>query len=255
MTDIRTYTLPGFDGAALAVHEAGDEHGRPFFLMHGLFSSAQVNWIKYGHAATLAGAGFRVIMPDLRVHGMSAAPHDPAAYPDFVLVKDMLALLDRLGLLHADFDLGGFSLGARTTAALLVEGVRPRRAVLAGMGLRGLSRWAGRRQFFLDAIRNREAVKRDDPHFMAVMFMKTMKIDPVAAQLLLEADADINLDALLAIDLPIGVVCGADDQDNGSAPELAQALVDAHYYEVPGTHMSCIAQPDLGRAIRDFLIG
>jgi len=253
MTDVRTYTLPGFDGAALAVHELGDEGGRPFFLMHGLFSSAQVNWIKYGQAATLAQAGHRVIMPDFRAHGLSAAPHDPAAYPDRVLVKDMLALLDRLGL--EDFDLGGFSLGARTTAGLLVEGVRPRRAVLAGMGLAGLDRWSGRSRFYLDAIAMREMVKRDDPHFMAVMFMKTMKIDPVAAKLLLESNADLDVDALLPLDLPIGVVCGDEDQDNGSAVELANALADAQYYEVPGTHMSCIAKPELGQAIRDFLEG
>lgn len=249
--DVRTYTLPGFDGAALAVHELGEEGGRPFFLMHGLFSSAQVNWIKYGHAATLAEAGYRVIMPDLRAHGLSAAPHDPAAYPDFVLVKDMLALIDGLGL--EDFDLGGFSLGARTTAGLLVQGVRPRRAVLAGMGLAGLDRWSGRSRFFLDAIAARETVKRDDPHFMAVMFMKTMKIDPVAAQLLLESSADLDVDALTRIDLPIGVICGDEDQDNGSAVELTDALANARYTEVPGTHMSCIARPELGRAIRDFL--
>lgn len=253
MTDIRTSAIPGFDGAALAVHECGDAHGRPLLLIHGLFSSAQVNWIKYGHAATLVDAGYRVIMPDLRAHGESAAPHDPAAYPGHVLVKDMLVLIEALSL--DDFDLGGFSLGARTTAALLVEGVRPRRAVLSGMGLSGLGQWAGRRRFFLDAIEMRESVKRDDPHFMAVMFMKTMKIDPAAAALLLRADADIDVDALLAIDLPIGVVCGAEDRDNGSAPQLARALADGHYHEVPGTHMSCITRPELGRAIRDFLAG
>lgn len=251
MMDVRTYTLPGFDGAAIAVHELGEEGGRPFFLMHGLFSSAQVNWIKYGHAATLAAAGYRVIMPDFRAHGLSAAPHDPDAYPDFVLVRDMLALLDHLAL--DDFDLGGFSLGARTTAGLLIEGVRPRKAVLAGMGLAGLDRWSGRSRFYLDAIAMRETVKRDDPHFMAVMFMKTMKIDPVAAKLLLESSADLDVAILKAIDLPIGVICGDQDQDNGSAVELTNALVNAHYTQVPGTHMSCIARPELGQAIRDFL--
>jgi len=253
MTDVRTYTLPGFDGAAIAVHEVGDEGERPLFLMHGLFSSAQVNWIKYGHAATIAAAGYRVIMPDFRAHALSAAPHDPAAYPDFVLVKDMLALLDHLNL--GDFDLGGFSLGARTTAGLLIEGVRPRKAVLAGMGLAGLDRWSGRSRFYLDAIAMRETVKRDDPHFMAVMFMKTMKIDLVAAKLLLESSADLHVDALVELTLPIGVVCGDQDEDNGSAIELTNALANAHYYEVPGTHMSCIARPELGRAIRDFLNG
>lgn len=248
----RTYSLPGFDGAALAVHEVGEESARPVLLLHGLFSSAEVNWIKYGHAACLAEAGYRVIMPDLRAHGMSAAPHDRAAYPRNVLLMDARALIEVLDL--EDFDICGFSLGARTTAGLLAEGLRPRRAILAGMGLEGLGGWEGRRQFFLDAIDNRESVKRDDPHFMAVMFMKTMKIDPVAARLLLEAGVDVDLAALTAVNLPIGVICGDEDKDNGSAPKLARQLAHGRYIEVPGTHMSCIARPELGQAIRDYLM-
>jgi pimeloyl-ACP methyl ester carboxylesterase len=190
-------------------------------------------------------------MPDFRVHGESPAPHDPASYPHDVLLRDVRAIIAALDL--DDFDLGGFSLGARTSAALLAEGLRPRRAVLAGMGWEGLSGWSARRQFFLDAIDGRESVKRDDPHFMAVMFMKTMKIDPVAARLLLMAGGDVDLTALVSVDVPMAVICGDQDQDNGSAPTLAQRLADARYVEVPGTHMSCIARPELGQAIRDFL--
>jgi len=248
----RTYTLPGFDGAALAVHEVGDEHARPVMLIHGLFSNAETNWIKYGHAAQLAEAGFRVIMPDLRAHGLSAAPHDPAAYPEGVLSKDIIALIEALQL--EDYDLGGFSLGARTVAALISQdAVRPRQALIAGMGLEGLSAWSQRRNFFIEAIDKRETIKRDDPHFMAVMFMKTMKIDPVAARLLLEAGNRVDIDALCASDIPAAIICGVDDQDNGSAKALADALADTLYYEIPGTHMSCITRPELGQAMVDFL--
>ena len=38
-------------------------------LLHGLFSDAHMNWIKFGHAERIAREGFRVIMPDLRAHG------------------------------------------------------------------------------------------------------------------------------------------------------------------------------------------
>ena len=254
LTDIRTTTFPDFDGAPLAVHEVGAADHWPLLLLHGLFSNAETNWIKYGHAQTLAEAGFRVIMPDLRAHGQSAAPHEAEAYPHNVLLKDVQALIGALGLVDGHYDIGGFSLGARTTAGLLADGVLPRRAILSGMGLEGLSGWEGRRQFFLDAIDNRETVKREDPHFMAVMFMKTMKIDPVAARLLLAAGIDVDLSALVAVDLPIGVICGDQDQDNGSAPVLATRLAHGRYIEVPGTHMSCIARPELGQAIRDFLV-
>ena len=79
MTAVTTEFFPGFGGAQLALHRLGA--GRPVVLLHGLFSSAEVNWIKFGTAAKLAEAGFECLMPDLRVHGQSAAPHDPAAYP------------------------------------------------------------------------------------------------------------------------------------------------------------------------------
>ncbi len=48
-------------------------------LLHGLFSDAFTNWLRYGHAAAIAARGFRVIMPDLRAHGQSGKPHDAAA--------------------------------------------------------------------------------------------------------------------------------------------------------------------------------
>lgn len=239
------------DGVRIAVHEMGE--GRPLILVHGLFSSAQVNWIKYGHADLLAEAGFRVIMPDLRAHGDSDAPHDPDAYPADILAQDMRTLIAGYGL--EDYDIAGFSLGARTVAALLAQGLTPRRAILAGMGLEGLNQWLDRRQFFIDAIDRAETVTRDDPHFMAVMFMRTMKIDPVAARLLLQSPAQVDMAALVALPMPIGVICGDQDMDNGSAPALARQLADGRYIEIPGTHMSCITGPALGVAMRDFLTG
>ena len=122
----------GWGGARLAVHRMPAVGGgeRPVLLLHGLFSSAEVNWIKYGHAARLSDAGFEVIMPDLRAHGRSDAPHDSAAYPEDVLVRDALAVVEALGL--CDYDLGGFSLGARTAVRAVLGGLRPRRLVLGG---------------------------------------------------------------------------------------------------------------------------
>lgn len=227
--------------------------GRPVILLHGLFSSAQVNWIKFGTAASIADHGFRVIMPDFRVHGDSIARHEPEAYPPDVLVQDIEALVAHLGL--TDFELGGFSLGARTTARLIATGMRPRRAVLAGMGLEGLSGWAQRRDFFLNAIAMRDTVKRGDPHWLSVQFMKTMKIDPVAATLLLNSFGDVEPDAVARIPMPVLVVCGSEDRDNGSPQALMDALPQGRLVEIPGTHMSSVTFPDLGKAIAEFLTG
>ncbi|HVW67359.1 MAG TPA: alpha/beta fold hydrolase, partial [Steroidobacteraceae bacterium] len=118
------------DGLELAYRELGA--GRPLILIHGYFSTAMVNWVRYGHAPKIAARGYRVIMPDLRGHGDSAKPHDPMFYPRDVLADDGLALVEHLGL--TDYDLGGYSLGARTTVRMMVRGARPKRAIVAGMG-------------------------------------------------------------------------------------------------------------------------
>ena len=239
------------DGVELAYHELGD--GRPLILLHGLFSDAQMNWIKFGNAQTIADAGFRVIMPDLRAHGLSGAPHDPANYPADVLVRDLTALLAHLGL--TDFDLGGFSLGSRTTIEAVINGMKPRRAILAGTGVEVLTNWKRKSGFFIDAIDRFETASRGDPHWLSIQFMRTMKIDREAGRLLLEAlQNDRTAEEMIAaFTMPTLVVCGAEDEDNGSARELAEMLPSATYVEIPGTHMTSVTKPELGEAIARFL--
>jgi pimeloyl-ACP methyl ester carboxylesterase len=248
-SQLRTEFVEGHGGCRLAVHRLGK--GRPVVLLHGLFSSAQVNWIRFGTAARIVQAGFEAIMPDLRAHGGSDAPHEPAAYPADVLAKDALALIAALDL--ADYDLGGFSLGARTAARCVVDGARPRRLVLGGMGLEGLAEWQRRSAFFIDAIDRFDEIGRDDPAYLTKAFMKTQKIDRVAAKLLLQSVDDLTRDDLAAIGMETLVVCGAQDRDNGSAPALAGALPHGRYAEVPGTHMSSVTESAFGEAIADFL--
>ncbi|MBU6268956.1 MAG: alpha/beta fold hydrolase [Sphingomonadales bacterium] len=251
MDGVRTEVVAGFGGAALAVHRLGA--GRPVVLLHGLFSNANVNWIKYGHAARLAEAGFEAVMPDLRAHGASAAPHDEASYPHDVLVRDLEAVISGLGL--ADYDLGGFSLGARTVLKGVLEGLRPRRLVLGGMGLQGLVGWRGRTAHFLDVIDRFGDIPRDDPSYYAQQFMKSTGIDRVAARLLLLSLEGTAMGELGAMTTPTLVVCGDEDRDNGSPEDLVAVLPDAVHAVIPGTHMGCVTKRQLGEAIVGFLAG
>jgi pimeloyl-ACP methyl ester carboxylesterase len=249
VSGVRTENVASFDGTELAVHRLGE--GRQVLLLHGLFSDAQTNWIRFGHAQLLADAGFEAIMPDLRAHGASGKPHEPEAYPADVLVRDAQALIAHLGL--TDYDLVGFSLGARTAVRCVLAGLAPRRLVLAGMGLEGLAGWDRRSAFFIDAIDRFDEVKHGDPAFFAVSFMKTQKVDRVAARLLLQSVDDTTAEELAGVTMPTLVVCGDKDHDNGSPQALAEALPDARFEEVPGTHMSSVTEPDLGKAIVRFL--
>ena len=129
------------------------------------------------------------------------------------------------------------------------------RAILSGTGLDVLTNWERRSQFYLEAIDKFGAVRHGDPHWLAIQFMKTMKVDREAAKLLLQTMRDReDKHALVdAFTMPTLVVCGAEDDDNGSAVELAGVLPHAQYAEIPGTHMSSITRKELGEEIASFL--
>ncbi len=245
--DLPARHFTGRDGTKLAYREAGA--GRPLVLLHGYFSTATVNWVKYGHAGTLAARGFRVLMPDLRGHGDSARPHDAAA-PD-VLADDGAAFVEHLGL--TDYDLGGYSLGGRTVVRMLARGSTPRRAVVAGMGLDGILRPQARSAHFRRILTNLGTFERGTPEFMAEAFLRTVGGDPVALLALLDSFVDTTPAELAAIATPTLVVAGTGDDDNGSAAALADALPDGRFVSVPGSHMSAVTKAELGMAVADFL--
>lgn len=248
-SDLLPHYFESRDGYRLAWREMGQ--GRPFVLLHGFFSTAFVNWIRYGHAEKIAARGYRLIMPDLRGHGDSAKPHDSEAYPPDILADDGLALVDHLGL--ENYDLGGYSLGARIVVRMHVLGARPRRMMIAGMGLTGLTDLAGRADHFRHILTHLGEHERGSPEWMAEAFLKTVDGDPQALLQILNVFTDTPASALAAIDVPTLVLAGDEDRDNGSHEALAALLPNAAHVEVPGGHMSCIVKSEFGAAIAHWL--
>ena len=248
-TDFPVIYFKSHDGLDLAYREMGE--GRPVVLVHGLFSNGWVNWIRYGHAQLLADAGYRVIMPDLRGHGMSAAPHDAAYYPPDVLADDGETLIRHLGL--TDYDLGGYSLGGRTVLRMLVRGARPRKAILSGMGLEGILDPNKRRDFFRHVLTGLGLHTRGSPAWMAEAFLKTTGGDGLAMLPLLDTFVATTRDEIAAITIPTLVLSGVDDHDNGSSAELAALLPQGELVEIAGNHMTSVLQPSLGQSILEFL--
>ncbi|MCK0531602.1 alpha/beta fold hydrolase [Sphingobium agri] len=251
MTDLelKKVEVEGLGGLPIAVHIAGE--GRDLVLIHGYFSNAWTNWVRYGHAARLVEAGFRLIMPDLRGHGESGKPHDPAAYPPDALTEDNLAVIDQLGL--TDYDLGGYSLGARTTVRMLARGATPRRVILAGMGLRGLVNTLDKGGYYRNVLTNLGTFERGTSEWMTEAFLKTTKGDPVALLHILNTFVDTSAETIATFTQPTEVICGVDDQDNGIAQELVDTLPNARYVEIPGNHMAAVTKKELGQAMEEFL--
>jgi pimeloyl-ACP methyl ester carboxylesterase len=236
------------DRTALAYHLEGQ--GRPVVMIHGFLASSEYNWINPGIADRLVGAGFRVVALDLRGHGQSEAPTDPARWPVDVLADDGFALLAHLGL--TDYDLVGYSLGARTAARMLVRGATPRRAVLGGMGASGIMEAGARAEMFRDAILNGEQAKDPAAGRRVRAMIEASHLNPDAMLGVLSSFAPTSEADLRTVAIPTLVISGVDDHDNGSAEDLAAILPNGRSERIPGNHLSAVGAP-LGRAIVDYL--
>ena len=85
------------DGVDLHVVEAGAADGPVLVLLHG-FPELGYSWRH--QIPALAGAGYRLLVPDLRGFGLSDAPPGVEAYAVDRLAADVLALLDDAGAEH-----------------------------------------------------------------------------------------------------------------------------------------------------------
>jgi pimeloyl-ACP methyl ester carboxylesterase len=97
--------MPRFEtnGVSLYYEVTGD--GPPLVLVHG-FACGLRMWDPQVRALSSA---WRIVTYDVRGHGISDAPADPAAYSQAISVGDLGALLDHLGLSRTA--LGGLSMG------------------------------------------------------------------------------------------------------------------------------------------------
>ncbi|MFC6836557.1 alpha/beta fold hydrolase [Halomarina ordinaria] len=96
----RTRDLPGTsryvttDGVTLHVRAVGPEDGPLAVLLHGFPEF----WYGWRHQLdALAGAGYRVLIPDQRGYNLSDKPEGTSAYRVDRLVEDVVGLLDDAG--------------------------------------------------------------------------------------------------------------------------------------------------------------
>lgn len=128
--------MPSFiaaDGVSIAFDDTGPADAPPLLLIHGFSSNRQEAWKRTGWYASLAQRGQRLIALDLRGHGESGKPHDPAAYGRDILLGDITGLLDSLGVEWAN--VFGYSMGARLALAMAIhERERVGYLILGGVG-------------------------------------------------------------------------------------------------------------------------
>jgi len=116
------------DSAGVKIHYIDVGRGDPVILIHGFSSSLDANWGALGIIDKLA-ADFRVVALDVRGHGKSDKPHDPASY-GMAVVDDVTRLMDHLSIRKAH--IVGYSMGGAITGKFVVE--HPDRVISAVFG-------------------------------------------------------------------------------------------------------------------------
>ena len=117
-----------FDAKGVKIHFLIEGTGEPVVLIHGLDSSARVNWQMPGTIDALA-KDHQVIAIDLPGYGESDKPADPAAYGE-QWVDDVILLLDHLNIRKAH--IVGYSMGGMVALKLIAE--HPERVISGTLG-------------------------------------------------------------------------------------------------------------------------
>ena len=103
--------MPLLDRDGVKIYYEDHGHGPPILLSHGYSATCRM----WNEQIAALVARHRVIVWDMRGHGESDDPDDPAAYSEALTVEDMAALLRRCRIDRAV--IGGLSLGGYMSLA------------------------------------------------------------------------------------------------------------------------------------------
>jgi pimeloyl-[acyl-carrier protein] methyl ester esterase len=259
--------------AGVNIHYEEMGEGRPLVLLHGWAGSGRL-W-RFQHELA---DGCRLVIPDLRGHGLSSAPAEGFGLDD--LVSDIFILFERLGL--SDAILLGWSLGSQVAlaafprlqerlAGLVLVGATARFTAMdgyphglpankiRGMGLRlrrEFARTMG--EFFRSMFAQGELTPGQEGRIGREILAEGRLPTPEAAHaaLAILASADLR-ERLPAIDCPVLILHGSEDTicPPGSARFLAERLPDARLVAFAGAgHAPSLSRPEQFNAlIREFL--
>jgi pimeloyl-ACP methyl ester carboxylesterase len=209
--------------------------GPTLLLTHG-YSSTSAMW--QGQIAALS-RHHKLVLWDMRGHGRSDYPEDPAAYSEALTVADMAALLDKVGAERAI--VGGLSLGGYMSLAFYRAHPKRVRALLiidTGPGFKkddAREAWNKRARETGDRFEREglEVLKSLSPERSSVSHRDACGLARAARGMLTQHDARV-IESLPDIEVPSLVVVGADD-----APFLAAS--DYMAAKIPGAKKAVIA--------------
>ncbi|HXL98999.1 MAG TPA: alpha/beta fold hydrolase [Rhizomicrobium sp.] len=225
--------------------------GPAIVLTHGYSSTAQM-W--QGQIAPLS-QDHTLILWDMRGHGQSDSPDDPALYSEEATVADIVALLDAAGA--RDAVVGGLSLGGYMSLAFNRKHPERVRALLIIDTGPGFKNDAAREDWNKYAIKSAERFERDGTESLktqsrerALATHRSAKGLALAGRgMLTQRDAGV-IASLPDIKAPSLVIVGAEDKGFLNAADyMAAKIPGARKVVIAGAgHAANIDQPDMFNA-------
>ncbi len=243
-----------FDGVEIAYDVLGE--GDPVVMMHGFASDSRTNWLRPGVARAVIESGRQAVLVDARGHGESAKPRDVASYSRGAMVRDVVCLLDLLGL--GPVHTVGYSMGSFTAVRLAAAEPRLESVVLGGIGLAQiLDGHLDGAQQIAEGLEAESVESISDSRALAFRrFSDATGSDRLALAAVQRAgDLLPAVDDLAKIAVPSIVINGVSDSLAGSPQDLAEAIAGARWQSVPGDHLSAVVNPEFRQAVVSFLDG
>ncbi len=239
-------------GVDIAVYEEGE--GEPVLLIHGFASSAMTNWYEPGWVEFLAAQGYRVISLDNRGHGRSAKLYAPDLYTAPAMARDAAEVIAQLGI--GPVQVMGYSMGARITAFLAMRSPElVKTAVLAGLAENMIKGVPGSEV----VARGLEADKLDDvtdpqARGFRIFADRTASDRAALAACMRAARQKISEEELAAIQRPVLVATGTEDDIAGKIEPLQNAIPGAEALPIPGRdHMRAVGDRVYKEGVLQFL--
>jgi pimeloyl-ACP methyl ester carboxylesterase len=242
------------DGVKIYYEDHGD--GPPILLSHGYSATCRM----WNEQIAALVARHRVIVWDMRGHGESNDPDDPAAYSEALTVEDMAALLRRCQIDHAV--IGGLSLGGYMSLAFHLAHPEMVRALMlfdTGPGFRSADArraWNERAQQRARDLETRGFAALGESDEVHISKHRSARGLAGAARGMMAQADDHIIAGLDKITVPTLVLVGADDTHFLAAADyMARKIPGATRVTIPDAgHASNLHQPAaFNRAIKDFL--
>lgn len=245
------------NGVWIHFEQDGDPSWPTVLLVHGFASSAEDNWIASGWVKRLREARRRTVRLDVRGHGRSDKPRDPAAYGIDDLAGDVEEVL-RYANARA-VDLFGYSMGARIALRVaLRKPARLRSLVLGGAGAGALGGLAesGEIAAALEAADPSTISSPTARAFRAFAEARGNDLRALAALRRAPRGAASSADALAVLELPALVWAGSKDTLVGDPAGLAALIPGARAAVIPDAdHLTALSHPASFDAVLGFLAG